>query len=73
MNRLTFPAWLGYLFPAFAMVFGAWLGSSREGSDAATALGAIVGFLGALVVARVVIGLDANTATHFRISTGETP
>ena len=56
-SRLTLSALLGYLFPAFAMLFGAWLGSLLEGSDGATALGAIVGFLGALVIARLVIGL----------------
>lgn len=56
-SRLTFSALLGYLFPAFAMIFGAWLGSLLDGSDGATALGAIAGFLGALAVARVAIGL----------------
>ena len=56
-SRLTFSALLGYLFPAFAMIFGAWLGSLLDGSDAATALGAIAGFLGALAIARVAIGL----------------
>ncbi|MDE2440919.1 MAG: SoxR reducing system RseC family protein [Betaproteobacteria bacterium] len=56
-SKLTLSALLGYLFPAFAMLFGAWLGASLEGSDGGTALGAIVGFLGALAVARVLIGL----------------
>jgi sigma-E factor negative regulatory protein RseC len=56
-SRLTLSALLGYLFPAFAMIFGAWFGSVLDGSDGATALGAIVGFLGALAIARVVIGL----------------
>jgi len=56
-SRLTFSALLGYLFPAFAMIFGAWLGSLPDGSDGATALGAIAGFLGALAVARVAIAL----------------
>jgi len=59
-SKLTLSALLGYLFPAFAiaMLLGAWLGSSIEdGSDAATALGAIAGFIGALVVARIAIGL----------------
>ena len=56
-SRLTLSALLGYLFPAFAMIFGAWLGSLLDGSDGATALGAIAGFLGALAVARVAIGL----------------
>ena len=56
-SRLTLSALLGYLFPAFAKIFGAWLGSLLDGSDGATALGAIAGFLGALAVARVAIGL----------------
>ena len=57
-NKLTLSALLGYLFPAFAMLLGAWLGSNiEEGSDAGTALGAIAGFVAALVIARVVIGL----------------
>ena len=56
-SRLTLSALLGYLFPAFAMIFGAWLGSLLDGSDGATALGAIAGFLGALAVARIAIGL----------------
>ena len=56
-SRLTLSALLGYLFPAFAMLFGAWLGALREGSDGATALGAIAGFLVALTIARLVIGL----------------
>jgi sigma-E factor negative regulatory protein RseC len=56
-SKLTLSAVLGYLFPAFAMIFGAWLGAALEGSDGATALGAMIGFLGALAIARVVIGL----------------
>lgn len=56
-SKLTLSALLGYLFPAFAMLFGAWLGSLLEGSDGATALGAIAGFLVALAIARLVIGL----------------
>lgn len=56
-NRLTFSALLGYLFPAFALIFGAWLGSALDGSDGATALGAIAGFLLALTIARIAIGL----------------
>lgn len=57
VGRLTLSALLGYLFPACATLFGAWLGDSLAGSDGAAALGAIAGFLGALVVARVAIGL----------------
>lgn len=56
-SKLTLSALLGYLFPAFAMLFGAWLGTVLADSDAGTALGAIAGFLGALVVARIAIGL----------------
>ncbi len=56
-SRLTQSALLGYLFPAFAMLFGAWLGAVLEGGDGATALGAIVGFVAALIIARVAIGL----------------
>jgi sigma-E factor negative regulatory protein RseC len=56
-SRLTLSALLGYLFPAFAMMFGAWIGTVLDGSDGATALGAIAGFLGALTIARIAIGL----------------
>lgn len=56
-SKLTLSALLGYLFPAFAMIFGAWLGMHLTGSDGATALGAIVGFLGALAIARLVIAV----------------
>lgn len=57
-SRLTLSALLGYLFPAFAMLLGAALGASFEpGGDGATALGAIAGFVTALVVARIAIGL----------------
>ena len=56
-SRLTISALLGYLFPAFAMLLGAWAGATLEGGDGGTALGAIAGFLAALAIARVVIGL----------------
>lgn len=57
-SRLTLSALLGYLFPAFAMLLGAALGACVEqGSDAATAMGAIAGFIAALVIARIAIGL----------------
>lgn len=56
-SKLSLSALLGYLFPAFAMLLGAWLGATLEGTDGATALGAIAGFFGALAVARIVIGL----------------
>ena len=56
-SRLTISALLGYLFPAFAMLLGAWAGATLEGGDGGTAVGAIAGFLAALAIARVVIGL----------------
>lgn len=56
-SRLSLSALLGYLFPACAMLLGAGFGASLDGSDGATALGAIAGFLGALVIARIAIGL----------------
>lgn len=48
---------LGYLFPALALIIGAGLGASLGGSDAMTALGAIGGFLGALILVRVASAL----------------
>ncbi|HJV92962.1 MAG TPA: SoxR reducing system RseC family protein [Azonexus sp.] len=56
-SRVTLSALFGYLFPAFAMMLGAWLGVTLEGTDGATALGAMVGFLGALATVRVAVGL----------------
>jgi len=56
-NRLTLTALFGYLFPAIAMLLGAWLGASRDGSDGATAIGAIAGFLVALLTLRILVGL----------------
>lgn len=56
-SRLTVAALFGYLFPAFAMLAGAGLASFLDGSDGATALGAMAGFLGALAIARVAVGL----------------
>lgn len=56
-NRLTLSALMGYLFPAFAMLLGAWLGSALAETDAATALGAIAGFIVALVLARIAIAI----------------
>ena len=54
-NSVTLSALFGYLFPAMAMVFGAWFGATLDGSDGATALGAIGGFLGALALVRLVL------------------
>lgn len=59
-SRLTLAAVLGYLFPAFAMLLGAWSGAAMDSSDGATALGAMGGFIGALIIARIVIGLIPN-------------
>ncbi|MBI4741828.1 MAG: SoxR reducing system RseC family protein [Betaproteobacteria bacterium] len=54
-SRLTVSALLGYLFPALSMLVGAGFGASLDGSDEATALGAIVGFFGALGIARLAL------------------
>lgn len=56
-DRLTLSALFGYLFPAFAMLFGAWVGDTHYASDGAAALGALVGFLGALAMLRILVGL----------------
>jgi sigma-E factor negative regulatory protein RseC len=56
-SRLALSALFGYLFPALAMLLGAWFGASADGSDGATALGAIAGFFGALLALRVVAGV----------------
>jgi sigma-E factor negative regulatory protein RseC len=57
-SKLTLSALIGYLFPAFAMLLGACLGSNIAiASDAATAVGAIAGFVIALVLARIAIAL----------------
>lgn len=56
-NRLTTSALLGYLFPAVAMLVGAGLGTSFNGSDGGTAIGAMLGFFVAIVLARLAIGL----------------
>lgn len=54
-GKLTISGLLGYLFPGFAMLIGAWFGAALDGSDGATALGAIAGFMGALIIARLAI------------------
>ncbi|MFZ4536999.1 SoxR reducing system RseC family protein [Propionivibrio sp.] len=54
-NSVTLSALFGYLFPAMAMLFGAWFGATLDGSDGATALGAIGGFVGALALVRLVL------------------
>ena len=52
---LTVSALFGYLFPAIAMLLGAWFGTTVDGSDGATALGAVAGFLAALAIVRLVV------------------
>lgn len=60
-SRLTLSALFGYLFPAIAMLFGAWFGASMEGGgDGSTALGAMAGFLGALASVRIIVGMLPN-------------
>jgi sigma-E factor negative regulatory protein RseC len=54
-SRVTVSALLGYFFPAIAMLVGAGFGASFDGSDEATALGAMLGFLGALALARIAL------------------
>lgn len=56
-SRVTLSALFGYLFPALSMLLGAWFGVSLEGTDGATALGAMLGFFGALATVRVAIGI----------------
>lgn len=54
-GQLGRSALLGYLFPAFAMLLGGGLGTTISGSDGAAALGAMLGFVGALVLTRLAI------------------
>lgn len=68
-SRLTFSALLGYLFPAFAMLLGAGIGNEFSGNDAATALGAICGFVGALIVARIAIAVAPHLLPAPRLLT----
>lgn len=61
-NAPALPAMLGYLFPALALVAGAVLGALIEGTDGGTALGAMLGFLAALALARLALAvLPAGT------------
>ena len=66
-SALTLPALLGYLFPAFSMLLGAWLGAEFDGSDGATALGAMAGFAAALLLARLAIGFSPALAPAPRL------
>lgn len=57
-QQLSWTALLGYLFPALAMLIGAALGNaSTQGSDGATAIGAMFGFISALILTRIAIAL----------------
>lgn len=47
----------GYLLPAGALLVGAGFGAAVTGSEPGTALGAAIGFVSALVVARVATSL----------------
>lgn len=79
-SGMPLTALLGYLFPAVAVLIGAIFGSLIDGSDAATAVGAIAGFLIAMVITRTVIWLLPNLmptpqllplATHSALSQQE--
>jgi len=52
---LTVFALIGYLFPVLTMLVGAWIGVLLDGSDGAAAVGAMAGFLIALVMVRMTI------------------
>lgn len=54
---LAVSALFGYFFPAIALLLGAWFGATAGGSDGATALGAMLGFFGALATVRIVAGV----------------
>lgn len=54
-SRLGWSAALGYFFPALALLLGAVLGGLMAGSDAAAALGAMGGFLLALIISRIIV------------------
>lgn len=55
-SRLTMAAIFGYLAPVLAMLLGAGTGATLDGGDAATALGALAGFVVALAGGRLIIG-----------------
>jgi sigma-E factor negative regulatory protein RseC len=52
-SHMTATTLFGYLFPALALLAGAGLGMAWFGSDAASAIGALLGFLAALLIARI--------------------
>lgn len=54
-DRLTHAALAGYLAPAIAMLAGAGLGSQLGGSDGMAALGGLLGFVFALMAARLAV------------------
>lgn len=66
-SRVAASALLGYFLPALAMVLGAWAGAAFDGGDGAAAAGAIGGFLGALTLCRLLVGLLPGLAPAPRI------
>lgn len=56
-SQLTMAALFGYFLPVLAMLIGAWSAATLAGgSDAATALGAVAGFVVALASSRLLSG-----------------
>ena len=53
---------LGYLFPGIAMLMGAALAAALDGRDGVAALGAMGGFLSALILARLALALPLPPA-----------
>ncbi|MBI2306907.1 MAG: SoxR reducing system RseC family protein [Rhodocyclales bacterium] len=56
-RRIVLSALLGYLFPALALLVGAWFGATLAGSDAGAAFGAASGFLAALAISRLLLAV----------------
>lgn len=54
-SHLTATTLFGYLFPALCLLAGAGLGLAWFDSDAASALGAVLGFMVALLIARLAL------------------
>ena len=70
---LSASAVLGYLFPAIAMLLGAALAAAFDGRDGVTALGAMGGFLAALILARFAIALAPRLMPAPRLVPIRTP
>lgn len=68
-KQLSLAAILGYLFPALSMLLGAAVGATGQGSDATVALGAMAGFLGALIVVRMALSLTPAFKPQPRLQT----